>query len=69
MVAGAFDGVALPTVERAEAHVETVHNRQPTLPLEHWQRESLKVVLLTQDVPPKFDLVYKPSKHIGGKCS
>lgn len=35
MVAGAFSGMAVPSYNRAEAHVEEVHYRKRAIPLEH----------------------------------
>ena len=59
--------MALPIGEGAEAYVAEVCDRQPALSLEYRQRKSLEVVLLAEDVPPEFDLVYEPAKHIGCK--
>jgi len=67
VVAGTFVRVALPAGEGIEAHVAEICDRESALSLEYWQRKSLEVVLLAEDVPPEFDLVYDPAQHIGCK--
>ena len=66
VVAGAWVGMVVPVVHRAEADVEAICDRKSAFPLESGKGkglEDLTMVFFFEDIPPKADVIYQHSEH------